>query len=97
MVNPIVKFLHGRGISLTAFMDNFTNQAACRCKAIFEIHVIALVFMCCRWSINWVKTISEPSTTPIHLCFLWDTVGMTIALPEGQNHLGGELGQEAPR
>ena len=27
MVAPIVKLLHGRGISLMAFMDNFTNQA----------------------------------------------------------------------
>ena len=81
-VAPIVKFLRGRGISLTAYMDNFTNQARCRCKAIFEIHVIALVFMCCGWSINWVKTILDPNRTPIHLGFLWDTVGKTIALPK---------------
>ena len=46
MVAPIVKFLCGRGISLMAFMDDFTNQARCRCKVIFQIHVIALVFMC---------------------------------------------------
>ena len=45
MGTPIVKFLCSRGISLMAFMDNFTNQAKCRCKAIFDIHVIALVFM----------------------------------------------------
>ena len=82
MVTPIGIFLCSRGISLTAFMDNFTNQARCRCKAIFEIHMIALVFMCCGWSINWVKTILEPTRTPIHLSFLCVTVGMTIALPE---------------
>ena len=82
MVKPIVKFLRGRGISLTAYMDDFTNQARCRCKAIFEIHVIALVFMCCGWSINWVKTILDPSNLPTHLGFLWNTVGKTIALPE---------------
>ena len=45
MVAPIVKFLRGSGISLTAYMDDFTNQAICRCKAIFQIHVIALVFI----------------------------------------------------
>ena len=44
MVAPIIKFLHSRGIS---FMDNFTNQVRFRCKAIFQINVIALVFMCC--------------------------------------------------
>ena len=82
MVKPIVTFLRGRGISLTAFMDDFTNQAGCRCKAIFQIHVIALVFMCCGWSVNWTKTILEPTQSPIHLGFLWDTVGRTIALPE---------------
>ena len=82
MVYPIVKFLRGRGISLMAFMDDFTNQARYRCKAILEIHVIGLVFMCCGWSINWVKTILDPGTTPIHLGFLWDTVGKTIALPK---------------
>ena len=55
MVAPIGKFLPDRGISLTAFRDNFTNQTICRCKAIFQIHVIALVFVCCGWLINWVK------------------------------------------
>ena len=65
-----------------AFIDDFTNQAACRCKAIFEIHVIAMVFMCCGWSVNWTKTILEPTRTPIHLGFFWDTVGKTISLPE---------------
>ena len=54
IVAPIVKFLCGRGIRLTAFMGDFTNQAGCRCKVIFQIHVIALVFMCCGWSIIWV-------------------------------------------
>ena len=53
MVAPIIKFLCGRGISLTVFIDDFTNQARCRCKVIFQIHVIALVFMCWGWSINW--------------------------------------------
>ena len=82
MVAPIIKFLHGRGISLMAFMDDFRYQARCRCKVIFQIHVIALVFMCCGWSINWVKTILELTRTPIHLGFLWDTLRMTIALPK---------------
>ena len=35
MVALIVKFLRGRGISLMVFMDNFTNQARCRCKVTF--------------------------------------------------------------
>lgn len=63
-------------------MDKFLNQAICECKAIFEIHVIALVFMCCGWSINWVKKILEPTQILLHLGFLWDTMGKTIALPE---------------
>ena len=82
MVAPIDKFLHGRGISLTTYMDNFTDQARCRGKVIFQIHVIALVFMCCGWSINWVKTNLEPTGTPINLSFIWDTLSKTIALRE---------------
>ena len=82
IVAPILKFLRGRGISLTAFMDNFTNQARCRCKAIFQIHLIALVFRCCGWSINWEKTVFKPSGTPTHLGFLWNTMNKTIALLE---------------
>ena len=65
-----------------AFMEDFTTQAKCRCKAIFQIHVIALVFMCCGWSINWVKTILEPTGIPLHLGFLWNTLEKTITLPE---------------
>ena len=86
MVAPIVKFLRGRGISLTAFMDDFTNQTKCRCKVIFQIHVIALVFMYCDWFINWVKTILEPTLIPLHLSFLWDTMEKTIALPEDKTN-----------
>ena len=82
MVAPIVKFLHGRGISLTAYMDDFTNQVRCRGKLIFQIHVIALVFICCGWSINLVKIILEPNRTPIYLSFPWDTLRNTIALPK---------------
>ena len=82
MVKPFVSFLRGRGISLTAYMDNFTNQASYRCKAIFHVHVIALVFMCCGWSINWVKTILDPTNTPTHLGFLLNTSKKTIAVPE---------------
>ena len=66
---PIIYFLQGRDITLTAFMDDFTNQVKCRYKEIFQIHVIALVFMCCGRSINWVKTILEPIGIPLHLGF----------------------------
>ena len=37
--------------------------------------------MCCGWSINWVKTMLDPSSTPTHLGFLWDTSRKTITLP----------------
>ena len=37
MVRLIVRFLHGRGISFVAFWDDFTNQAICRCKALFQL------------------------------------------------------------
>ena len=49
-------------------------------KAIFQIQVIALVFMTCGWSINWVVTIFEPTQIPLHLGFFWDTMEKTIAL-----------------
>ena len=52
-----------------AFMDDFTTQAKYHCKAIFEIHEIVLEFMCCGWSINWVKTYMDPTTIPIPLGF----------------------------
>ena len=82
MVAPIVKFLHSRGISLMAFMDNSINQARCMCKAIFHIHMIILVFRCCGWLINWVTTILELTKKHTHLSILRDTLRKTIALPE---------------
>ena len=41
--------------------------------------------MCGGWSINWVKTMLDPSSTPIHLAFLWDTSRKTIALLKDKN------------
>ena len=47
----------------------------------------ALVFMGCGWSINWVKTILDPTIIPIHLGFLWDTSRKTITLSEDKTTL----------
>ena len=90
MVKPILSFLQGQGISLTAFMDDFTNQAVCQCRAILKIHVIALVFM---WSIDWPKTkkfldplrTTDPSGVPI------GPQGEGYRPAQGQNHLSGNL------
>ena len=49
---------------------------------IFKIYVIALVFMCCGWSINWIKTILEPTWIPLPLGFPGNTLEKTIVLPE---------------
>ena len=82
MVKPIVRFPQSRGISLEAYMDDFTIQDRCKYKAIFYTHVTALVFMCCGWSINWVNTILDPTSIPTQLGFLWNTLRKTITLPE---------------
>ena len=74
-------------ISLTAYMDDFTNKAKCEFKVIYQIHVIALVFMCCGSSINWVKTFLDPASAPIHLGFLWYTLEGTVTLPEDKTTL----------
>ena len=37
MVKLIIRFLCGKRISLKAYMDDFTNQARCRGKALFHI------------------------------------------------------------
>ena len=44
--------------------------------------MIALVFMCLGWSINWVQTFLDPTWELIHLDFLWDTLEGTAFLPE---------------
>ena len=95
MVKPIVNFLRGRVVSLTSYMDDFPNQASCRCKAIFHIHVIALVFMCCGWSINWVKTILDPSNTPTHLGDHLGHLKENYRLTRSQNHPGGSLSERS--
>ena len=96
MVKPILIFLGCKNISLTSFMDNFTNKAKCDCKVIFEIHVIVLVLMCCRWSINWVKTYMDPTWILIHLGFLGH-LGGDYCLARRQNYPSGDIGQEALR
>ena len=61
------------------FMDDFINQAICNYKVSFEILVIAMVFMCCVWSINWVTNFLDSTLTPIHLGFILNTMERTIA------------------
>ena len=97
MVKPILRFLTGKGISLTAFIDDFTNQADCECRAIFKIHVIALVFMCCGWSVNWLKTILSPSCTPTHLGLFLEHPGGDYCPTRGQNGQSGAMGTEVDK
>ena len=51
VVKPMFHFLNGRNISWIAFMEFFTNNTWSKCKMIFNIQMIALVFLCCGWAI----------------------------------------------
>ena len=83
MVRPIAGYLRDKfGILLSTFMDDMLTQAKTRKLATYETHVVCLVFMCCGWSLNWTKTILEPTQTPVHLGFLFDSTNKTIAVPE---------------
>ena len=72
MVKPIISLLYENNISLTNYIDNFTNQAKCDYNVIFLILVIALIFICCGWSINRVENFLEQTWALMHLGFLWD-------------------------
>ena len=70
------------GILLSTFMDDMLTQAKTRTLAMYETHIVCLVFMCCGWSLNWSKTILEPTQTHVHLGFLFNSLNKTIAIPE---------------
>ena len=83
MVRPVAGYLRDKfGILLSTYMDDMLTQAKSRELARYETHVVCLVFMCCGWSLNWTKTILEPTQTPVHLGFLFDSSNKTIAIPE---------------
>ena len=83
MVRPVAGFLRDKfGILLSTFMDDMLTQAKSRKLAMYGTHVVCLVFMCCGWSLNWSKTVLEPTQTPVHLGFLFDSTNKTIAIPE---------------
>ena len=83
MVRPVAGYLRDKfGILLSTYMDDMLTQAKTRELARYETHVVCLVFMCCGWSLNWTKTILEPTQTPVHLGFLFDSSNKTIAIPE---------------
>ena len=70
MVRPIAGFLRDKfGILLSTFMDDMLTQAKTRKLAMYETHIVCLAFMCCSWSLNWSKTVLEPTQTPVHLGF----------------------------
>lgn len=63
-------------------MFDFICQVLCGHVVIFRIRVIALVFVSCGWSVNWMKTLLDPTKTHIYLGFLWNTIERNIAIPE---------------
>ena len=84
----------GRGISLKACMDDFTNQAGCRCKVIFHIHMTG------SFHLLWLDSqLGEDYLRPHKYTYSFgdplEHLKENYCLTHGQNHLGGSLGERS--
>ena len=77
-INEILKLSCGKGIHQSGFMDDFINQAGCRCKTILMTNAITLAFICNRCSVNWGKSVLDPTQPLLHLGFQNNTVHRMI-------------------
>ena len=92
MVRPVAGFLRDKfGILLSTFMDDMLTQAKTWKLAMYETHIVCLVFMYCGCSLNWSKTILEPTQTPVHLGFLFNFFEQNKWHSWGQNREIGHM------
>ena len=83
VLKVVVKFLRiSLAILIIAYLDDFLIQAESAQTCALHTEITILVFQILGFEVNYSKSNLVPSTKIEHLGFIWNSVDMTISLPE---------------
>ena len=85
MLKPVLNFLRlAFCILISAYLDDMLLQAESAEKVFLHVQIAILVLSCLGYEVNFIKSSLVPSTRLEHLGFIFDTVKMTIEVPEAK-------------
>jgi len=78
---PVKAFFHRLGIKFSVYVDDGRISAATSALCSAHHRFVLSVLQRLGWRIQWKKTVSDPTTSLLHLGFVTDSVQMTYSLP----------------
>ena len=79
----VVRFLRREfSTLLQGYIDDFLFQVITAALCLLHTHIAIIIFHCLGFEINFSKSLIDPSQQITHLGFEWDSVEMTISLPQ---------------
>ena len=80
---PVVRFLRRAfDMLIQGYIDDFLIQAITSLLCLIQTHIAIIIFHVLGFEVNFVKSSLIPSQTISHLGFEWDSISMTISLPQ---------------
>ena len=80
---PVVRFLRkALGAMVAGYIDDFIQQDEEKEECAKKTRAAIIIFFCLGFKVNGEKSEIEPRQNIQHLGFVWDTVAMTVTLPE---------------
>ena len=82
---PVVRYLRkALGAQVAGYIDDFIQQAEEKEECAQKTRAAVIIFFCLGFKVNSEKSEVEPLKSIQHLGFIWNTVTMTVALPDNK-------------
>ena len=79
----VIRFLRSRfGSLVQGYIDDFIFQAITEALCTLHTHIALIILHVLGFEVNFSKSMLTPTTKISHLGFNWDSVAMTLSVPE---------------
>lgn len=83
VLGPALQFLRATfEIDIVAYLDDLLIQAEDQETCARHAHITVLLLQCLGYGVNFAKSSLTPARHIEHLGFAWDSVGLTVSLPQ---------------
>ena len=82
LIKPVIMHLRSKGIRVSFYLDDIFFCAATKEKLLEDLHFSITLLCSLGFSINLEKSVLCPQTTLKHLGFMFNSIDMSLSLPE---------------
>ena len=82
ILKTVISFLRSSGIKITSYLDDIFICGNSASKVSKDLQITIELLINLGFSINWKKSNLIPSQILMHLGFIWNSIDLSISLPE---------------